>query len=116
VSVGFFHFFETTTFYSSRGPDFLVQDWNRTTKSGTTGQEFPSPERTKGVFNEYHYTVREVADLWNLSKDSVKRLFRHEPGVLVFTRSDSKSGKRRYETLLIPESVLERVHKRLELQ
>src|SRR5713101_1775507 len=62
----FFHFFETTTFYSSRGPDFLVQDWNRTTKSGTTGQEYPSPERTKGVFNEHHYTVREVADLWNL--------------------------------------------------
>ena len=54
---------------------------------------------------ERHYSVTEVAKLWALSRDSVRRLFRREPGVLVMGD--------RYVTLRIPESVLERVHRRL---
>jgi transcriptional regulator GlxA family with amidase domain len=54
---------------------------------------------------ERHYSVSEVAKLWSLSRDSVRRLFRRERGVLVIGS--------RYATLRIPESVLERVHRRL---
>src|SRR5258708_1952920 len=54
---------------------------------------------------ERHYSVTEVARLWNLSRDSVRRIFRREPGVLVIGD--------RYITLRIPESVLQRVHRRL---
>jgi len=54
---------------------------------------------------ERHYSVSEVAALWSLSRDSVRRIFRREPGVLVIGD--------RYVTLRIPESVLERVHRRL---
>ena len=54
---------------------------------------------------ERHYSVTEVAGIWNLSRDSVRRIFRREPGVLVIGE--------RYITLRIPESVLQRVHRRL---
>ena len=60
---------------------------------------FPAPH------GERHYSVSDVATLWSLSRDSVRRIFRREPGVLVIGE--------RYVTLRIPESVLERVHRRL---
>jgi len=61
---------------------------------------------------ERHYTVSEISERWNLSTDAVRRLFQKEPGVLIL---GSRFGqrKRRYTTLRIPESVLERVHNRL---
>ena len=64
------------------------------------------------AFSERHFSVAEVADLWNLSQDFVRRIFQKEPGVLVF--SGQVSGRtRRYTTLRIPESVVQRVHRRL---
>ena len=54
---------------------------------------------------ERHFSVTDVATLWSLSRDSVRRIFRQEPGVMVIGE--------RYVTLRIPESVLERVHRRL---
>jgi hypothetical protein len=59
-----------------------------------------------------HYTVSEVAVLWNLSVDAVRKLFQNEPGVLVLGNQPSRTT-RRYTTLRIPESVVERVHRRL---
>jgi transcriptional regulator GlxA family with amidase domain len=59
---------------------------------------------------ERHYTVAEVAILWNLSRDTIRRLFQNEPGVIVLTAATHR-GKRRYKTLRIPESVLLRVHR-----
>ena len=61
---------------------------------------------------ERHYAVIEVAQLWNLSPDKVRDLFEHEPGVLVIGEQQSRH-KRRYVTLRIPHSVVERVHLRL---
>ena len=62
---------------------------------------------------ERHYSVSEVAEMWKLSPDTVRRLFQAEPGVLVLGEAERKYGKRsRYLTLRIPESVLERVHRR----
>jgi hypothetical protein len=66
----------------------------------------------RASFQEHHYAVAEVADLWNLSPDVVRKLFEHEPGVLVIGDHGSRS-KRRYTTLRIPQSVVERVHRRL---
>ncbi len=61
---------------------------------------------------ERHLTVRQVAAILNLSDDKVRRMFQDEPGVLVIGDQTTKS-KRRYTTLRIPESVLQRVLKRL---
>lgn len=63
------------------------------------------------AFAERHYTVAEIAANWSLSTDTVTRLFEHEPGVLVIG-DPAPRHKRRYLTLRIPESVVERVHRR----
>lgn len=64
------------------------------------------------AFTEKHYTVMELAELWRVSPEVVRRIFEREPGVLVLGDRGSRS-KRRYLTLRIPESVIERVHRRL---
>ena len=65
-------------------------------------------------YEQRHYTVAEVAAIWNLSKDAVRKIFQNEPGVLVLG-GHSSSRKRRYTTLRIPQTVIERVHRKYEL-
>jgi hypothetical protein len=60
-----------------------------------------------------HYTVGEIAALWNLSDDAVRKIFEKEPGVLTIGDARPTVRKRRYTTLRIPEDVLARVHRRL---
>ena len=67
------------------------------------------------VVTERHYAVAEIAVLWNLSADKVRELFEHEPGVLVIGEQNPR-GKRRYRTLRIPQTVVDRVHTRLSLK
>ena len=55
---------------------------------------------------ERHYTVAELAEQWNLSRDTIRRMFENEHGVVVFTRP--RLNKRVYRTLRIPESVAKR--------
>jgi transcriptional regulator GlxA family with amidase domain len=55
---------------------------------------------------ERHYSVAELAQQWNLSRDTIRRMFENEPGVVVFQRP--KRNKRIYRTLRIPESVAKR--------
>lgn len=58
------------------------------------------------------YIVRRcVKSRWGVSDDFVRRLFLHEPGVVVFHHQ--RPGKRVYRTLRIPESVAVRVHRRM---
>jgi hypothetical protein len=64
------------------------------------------------VHIERHYAVTEISEMWNLSPDKVRDLFEHEPGVLVLGERNPRH-KRRYVTLRIPKSVVERVHCRL---
>jgi len=71
-------------------------------------------EATSSATLERHFSVAEVAAMWNLSKDAVRRMFQEEPGVLVLG-GRSSSRKRRYVTLRIPLSVLERVHRQYSL-
>ncbi len=68
-----------------------------------------SPE---GIFCERHYSVSEIGEMWNLSQDAVRRTFENEPGVLVLGNTETRH-RRRYITLRIPQSVVERVHRRM---
>lgn len=60
---------------------------------------------------ERHYSVEELAELWQVSDDFIRRLFIHEAGVVVFCHP--RPGRRVYRTLRIPASVAERVHRRM---
>ena len=64
-------------------------------------------------FSLRHYTVGEIASLWSLSDDAVRKIFEKESGVLAIGDSGPSIRKRRYTTLRIPQDVLERVHRRL---
>lgn len=61
---------------------------------------------------ERHYSPAELGKIWNLSADTVRRMFESEPGVLVF-ENPVRSSSRRFRTLRIPESVAQRVYSRL---
>ena len=60
---------------------------------------------------ERHLSVAQIARIRNLSSNTVRRLFMHEPGVVVL--SVTKPRKRVYRLLRIPESVEQRVFARL---
>jgi hypothetical protein len=61
---------------------------------------------------EKHYKPEELAELWGVSTETVRSIFREEPGVLKIGKTGSKY-RRGYVTLRIPEEVAERVHQRL---
>jgi len=60
-------------------------------------------------FAERHYTVSELAAMWNLSSEFVRQIVQHEPGVTEWVRQ--QRGRRRYRVLRIPQSVAERVYR-----
>jgi hypothetical protein len=70
----------------------------------------PDPESPSAV--ERHYTPAEVAEFLQLSAEAIRRLFHNEPGIFVLEAPANK-GRRRYTTIRIPQSVLDRVLKRL---
>ena len=57
---------------------------------------------------ERHFSVRTLAEMWCLSEDTVRDLFRDVDGV--FKIAEKRRGKREYMTLRIPESVAMRIH------
>lgn len=65
---------------------------------------------TDDALFERHYSVAELAEAWNLSKDTIIRMFLNQPGVLVLEQK-RKGARRRHRTLRIPKSVAELVHK-----
>jgi transcriptional regulator GlxA family with amidase domain len=64
--------------------------------------------------SQKHYSVTELARLWNLSEKTIRRMFENEPGVLL-SASQEKRLKRAYITLRIPETVMLRVHRKLRI-
>ena len=70
--------------------------------------------RSGPTVEDAYYSVDEIAALWKLSRDSVRRLFKNEPGVLAISPRQRR-GKRCYVTLRIPASVLERVHRKFSI-
>lgn len=64
---------------------------------------------------ERHYSVPEIAEMWGLSPQTVREMFRNEPGVLQTKLRTLRSGKRQNVAFRIPETVLLRVHSRLSV-
>jgi hypothetical protein len=64
-----------------------------------------------GLF-ERHFSPAELAELWNLSEDTIRRAFERESGVLIF-ENPSRNPNRRRRTIRIPQSVAERVYHKL---
>ena len=64
------------------------------------------------LVNDKHYTVAEVSESWALSKDTIRRIFLVEEGVLKIVRPGTRY-KRSHTTLRIPDSVMRRVHARM---
>lgn len=50
------------------------------------------------------YTPKELAALWKLSENSVRRMFQDRDGVFVLGDSNPR-GRRGYTTIRIPESI-----------
>ncbi len=62
---------------------------------------------------EQHYTVQEVAKLWAMSPDTVRRLFEDDPQVLKVSMPRLLKNARKRKprvSLSIPASALERLH------
>lgn len=59
-----------------------------------------------------HYSVSELAKIWKLSENTIRRMFENEPGVIKWGAAEGRF-KRRYITLRIPETVVLRVHRQL---
>lgn len=67
---------------------------------------------TRDLALEKHYSVSDLAQLWGLSERTIRRMFFDEPGVVKWGHEERRF-RRGYTTLRIPESVVQRVHRRL---
>lgn len=59
---------------------------------------------------ERHYTVPELAEMWNLSREYVRQIVSRESGVTEWVRQGP--GRRRYRVLRVPRSVAERIYRK----
>jgi hypothetical protein len=69
------------------------------------------PDRSP-LMAERHFKPEELAELWGVSTETIRSIFREEPGVLKIGKTGTKY-RRGYLTLRIPEEVADRVHRRL---
>jgi hypothetical protein len=58
-----------------------------------------------------HFTVLELAGIWKLSRQTVRRIVENEPGVVRL--GEDRPGVRRHQTLRVPASVARRIYLRL---
>lgn len=66
---------------------------------------------TSVAATEKHFTVKEVAELWSVGENTVRRLFEDTPGVLRISMPTlTKRRNKPKVTLRIPLSLLERAH------
>ena len=67
-----------------------------------------SESRDRPTF-ERHYRIGELAELWNLGRETVRLLVKDEQGVIRV-----RLGRKKAHTIYsVPESVAERIHTRL---
>lgn len=62
---------------------------------------------------ERHCSVAELSKQWGFSENTIRRLFRKEPGVVKIAHQETLH-KRGYTSMRIPERVAQRVHRRLQ--
>jgi hypothetical protein len=60
-------------------------------------------------FEERHYTINELAQMWKFSTEFVRQIVRGEPGVTEWVRQ--QPGRRRYSVIRVPQSVAERLYR-----
>jgi len=90
----------STSFHTPDGMELLMQAGDRA-------------EANAGcAFEERHFTIPELAQMWNLSEEFIRQLVRDEPGVTEWVRQ--APGKRRYRVLRIPQSVADRLYRRAQ--
>jgi len=58
---------------------------------------------------ERHYRVGELAKLWSLGRETVRKLVKDDPGVIKIRMGRKKS----YTVYSVPESAAQRIHTRL---
>lgn len=75
--------------------------------------EYKGPSYKNLVVDEKHFSPTELAQAWGVSAETVRSIFRSEPGVLRLPSRQASRDKRGYVTIKIPQSVAERVHRRL---
>jgi hypothetical protein len=68
-------------------------------------------EQTTSLDPNYCYTVKELAFVWNISAESIRRIFVDETGTLIF--KIQRTGRRIYRTMRIPGKVALRVQNRM---
>ncbi len=68
---------------------------------------FNAPQ-AKSAF-ERHYRIGELARLWGIGRETVRKLVKDEPGVLKIRNGSRKT----HTTYSVPESAAERIHTRL---
>src|SRR4051812_24044518 len=68
-----------------------------------------SKSHNSEAWREHHFTVRQLADMWAMSPETVRRLIENEPDVMRIGEGETRN-KGRYFTYFIPESVARRVH------
>jgi len=61
---------------------------------------------------EKHWTVKDLSANWGVSPQTIRKLFGGEPGVAFMGHGDTRKT-RRYKTMLIPGTVVHRVHERM---
>ncbi len=66
---------------------------------------------TNLIVDEKHFEPAELAKAWGVSAETIRNVFRNEPGVLRIAHPNGR--KRKYISMRVPVSVAERVHKRL---
>ena len=59
---------------------------------------------------EKHFRINELAKQWGLGRETTRKLFQHEPGVVTVRLGKKQSNS----TYLIPASIAQRVHTRLQ--
>jgi hypothetical protein len=69
-------------------------------------------EQSNICMDEKHFTPEELSEAWSVSIETIRSIFRDEPGVLKIGKTGTKY-KRGYITLRIPHAVAARVHARL---
>lgn len=76
-----------------------------------SGPEPKSKPALDHPITETHYTPLQLGKAWGLSDDTIREMFKNEPGVLCIGTNGSRR-RRKYITMRIPESVAVRVHTR----
>ncbi len=69
-----------------------------------------APSDNPNPIEERHYTIAELAKMWNFSTEFVRQIVRGEPGVTEWVRQ--QPGRRRYSVIRVPQSVAERLYQR----